>query len=75
MLELLLQSLSSGLSLWEHKDAQKYLKRVMELQEELYYEYNKGRPDHAVLDNIQFELRNITKSFSSQVAPKNSLPK
>lgn len=74
MLELLLQSLSSGLSLWKHKDARKYLDRVIELQRELYDEYNKDRPDNAVLDDIQFELRNITKSFASQVAPKNSLP-
>lgn len=67
MVEALFKALSAGLSLWQHKDARQYLDRVIELKKEWYEEYNKSRPDDAVLDNIELELHHITSSFNSAV--------
>jgi len=39
----------------------------MELKRDYYEEDNKERPDHAVLDNLEFELELLIVAFSSEV--------
>ena len=71
MIEALTGALKSGLSLWESKESRKYIYRVIKLEKEYYEEDNKDRPDMALLDNIEFQLRLISHSFSSQVSKQN----
>ena len=71
MIEALTGALKSGLSLWESKESRKYIDRVIKLEKEYYEEDNKDRPDMALLDNIEFQLRLISHSFSSQVSKQN----
>jgi len=72
MLESLIGALKSGLSLWESTESRKYIDKVIRLEREYYEEDNKQRPDMAVLDNIEFELRLVCESFSSKVGKQNS---
>jgi hypothetical protein len=67
MISTILKLLESGLSLWQHEEAQKYLEKVIDLKGQWYEEYNKEMPDDAILDNIEFELRVVSEAFSSQV--------
>ena len=67
MISALFTALSTGLSLWLHKDKTKYLDKVTKLKKEYYEEYNKERHDMARLDNIAFELQLVSEAFSSQV--------
>ena len=67
MIDSVLKLLVTGLSLWEHKDARKYLDKTIKLRKQWYEEYNKDTPDNATLDNIELELRLISEAFSSQV--------
>lgn len=62
----ILNLLTTGLSLWLHKDKTKYIDKVIKLEKQYYVEVNKSRPDHAVLDNIDFELQLISEAFNSQ---------
>jgi hypothetical protein len=72
LITALFGSLEAGLSIWQSKDARKYLDRVIKLREDWYEEYNKERPDHAVLDNLELELLIICKSFNSQARISNT---
>ena len=67
MLETIFQALATGLSLWQSKEGRKYLDRLIELKREYYAEFNKKRPDDAVLDNITLELQHISSSFAQAV--------
>lgn len=72
MTEALFLALQSGLSIWQSKEARKYLDKLLKLEKEYYEEYNQEISDDAVLDNIRFELRLISKAFNSQVGAANS---
>lgn len=75
MIDSLFKVLIPALTLWKNKDARKYLDKVIQLKKEWYSEYNKDISDDAVLDNIEFELRIISESFSSQVGTENAKAK
>lgn len=65
----LLETLSAGLSLWEHKEKNKYVDAVIELKRKWYEEYSKDPADrnHNVLDNLDVELRIIAAAFAAAV--------
>jgi hypothetical protein len=57
--------LGTGLSLWEHKEKNKYVDKYMRLKQEHYEESNK--PDHlrddGRLDRIVWELQLLSSGF------------
>ncbi len=59
--------LKTGLSLWEHKEKNKYIEKALRLEKEYYEESKKpdSERDNAKLDNIEFELHLLTVSFSA----------
>jgi len=71
--EAIFKALAAGLSIWEHKEKNKYKKKVLDLKQEYYEEYNKpdSERDDAVLDNIRFELHSIVEIFSSEIGKEN----
>jgi len=72
MTTALIGALKAGLSLWDHKEKHKYIDKVLKLEKDYYEEDNKERPDHARLDNIDWELRLICEVFSSKVGKTNA---
>lgn len=72
MIDSLFKALAAGLSLWQSKEARKYLDEVIKLKEQWYEEYNKDMPDNNKLDTIELQLHNITSVFSSQVGVPNT---
>lgn len=67
MFDSLAKALASGLSLWESKEARKYQDKLMKLRRKQREELNREDPDMAVLDNLRFELYNLSDAFNSQV--------
>lgn len=67
MIDGIIQIISAGLKLWEHNSRRKYQEQIVELQEKYYEENKKERPDHAVLDDIEFRLFVLGRSFASEV--------
>lgn len=67
MFELVFQVLAAGLGLWQSTEARKYQDRLIKLKKDWYDEFNRPYEDrdHAVLDNIERELRIIGDAFSS----------
>lgn len=64
-LSLALGVLKEGLKLWNSKESDKYLGRVIKLEKEYYEELNKPsdeRSDYR-LDSIMLELTIISQSF------------
>ena len=61
----LAEALASGLSLWKHKDARKYLDEVIKLKELWINAYN--RDNNGLMDTIELRLRVITETFHSAV--------
>lgn len=72
MFESLAGALEAGLSLWTSKESRKYIDKVIKLRKEYYEEDNKDRPDMALLDNLEFELRLVSESFGSQIRKQNA---
>ena len=72
MIESVFDALFAGLSLWGTKEGRKYLDKVIKLKKEWYDEFNKKKPDDAVLDYIILELRHISSTFASQVGAENA---
>lgn len=71
----LIESLKTGLSIWDSKLRTKYIDEVIKLEKKFYEEYNKERPDMARLDNIDFRLQLISKGFSSEARKANIVDK
>ncbi len=65
----LIDALTAGLSLWEHKDKTKYSDAIYELKRKWYEEYSKDPADrsNAVLDNLELELRLCSSAFATAV--------
>lgn len=59
------QALAAGLGLWEHKEKTKYEDRRMRLEQAYYAEKKKPDPDHAVLDDLEFQLVLLGRAFSA----------
>lgn len=70
MLGEIIKVLGAGLSLWNHKEANKYRDRLIGLEREWREETAKPREKQsdARLDNIEFEIRILAKSFAGSVA-------
>ena len=70
MFQELLKLLAAGLSLWEHKEKNKYRDKMISLERQWREETAKPRPEQsdARLDNIEFELRLLAKAFAGSVA-------
>jgi hypothetical protein len=65
--QALAQALAAGLSLWEHKEKNKYNDKLIQLERDYYAEENKAtsvRSD-AVMDNLEFELRLLARAFAA----------
>lgn len=74
MIESFIKLFTVGLQLWDDKEKNKYVDKLLSLKESYYAEYNKpieNRSD-AVLDNIRFELRILGDAFSSNAIRKNT---
>jgi hypothetical protein len=59
-------TLKAGLELWNSKERTKYTDRLIRLETERYEEKAKPRPDHAVLDRIEFDLFLLCRAFTSE---------
>jgi hypothetical protein len=70
MFEALAKALEIGLQLWLNKEKTQYVDKLVSLRSQWHAEYNK--PDDvrsdAVLDNLEFELRQLAFAFASSVA-------
>ncbi len=74
MITTILQLLTIGLQLWQHKDATKYADKVIKLKQRYRDEENKdpaNRSD-AELDDIEFELRTLCAAFCSVAGAQNA---
>jgi hypothetical protein len=70
MLDSIFKALAAGLSIWEHKEKNKYVERLMDLKRRYREEWSKApelRSD-AVIDNITFEVKLLVDSFATSVA-------
>lgn len=63
----IIHALTAGFSLWNTKESKEYSEKLIKLEKAYWNEENKKRPDMARLDNINFELRTISKAFYSAV--------
>lgn len=74
MFASLAKALGAGLSLWEHKEANKYRDKLMQLKKDYREEYSKPLTERsdAVLDGLEFELRVLCDSFASTVGGPDS---
>jgi len=70
--DLVLGVLEQSLKLWNSKEADKYLSKMIKLKKEWYEEYNKPLNDRSdiKLDNIELQLRILCQSFIQ--APKRT---
>lgn len=73
MIESVIALLSAGLKLWSDKEKTKYVDRLMALKKRYYEEYSKTeeKRSDADLDNILFDLRLLSDSFSAIVRAQN----
>ena len=67
MIGSILKLLNSALTIWEHKEVNKYRDRLMELKRDYYEESKKEPRDNARLDNIEFELLILSDSVSAEI--------
>ena len=67
MISSILKLLGSALSIWEHKEKNKYFDRYVKLENKYYEEYQKDKPDHSTLDNIERELLLLVDRVSSEI--------
>lgn len=78
MFESLAKALASGLSIWEHKEKNKYKDRLDDLRRMHREEMAKpigtdsGCRRDNVLDNLEFELRLLLDSWAGRVEGKDA---
>ena len=68
MIEAIFLALAPALELWKNEAALRYKKRLAKLQEDYYEETKKEQPDHAKLDDIEFKLQLLCRSFATEIA-------
>lgn len=68
--KLILGVLEQGLKLWNSKEANKYLDKLIKLRKDWYEEYNKPLDERSdvKLDSIELQLKILCQSFVQ--APK-----
>lgn len=73
MILQIISLLSTGLTLWNNIEKNKYTDKLMELKTKYYEEANKPEDQRsdAVMDNLMFELKVLSDSFVTSV---NSTP-
>ena len=69
MIDILLNIALAALSIWDSKLKQKYIDLVMGLKQQYYDEYNKpiGVRSDAVLDNLEFQLKNAVAALAADI--------
>jgi len=67
MVSTALLALESALDIWNHHLKVKYKKKVFNLRKRYNEETNRDQPDHAILDDIEFELQLTTRSFAQEI--------
>lgn len=69
-IQLILGILEQGLKLWNSKEADKYISKLISLKKDWYEEYNKPISERSdvKLDTIELQLRILCQSFIQ--APK-----
>lgn len=74
MFEALAKALEIGLQLWLNQEKTQYADKLVSLRSQWHAEYNK--PDDirsdAVLDNLEFELRQFAVTFAAAVGKPDS---
>jgi len=61
--EILFGVLLQGLKLWNTKESNKHLDRVLKLREDWDKAYSKNPKDNETMDNCALELERISKTF------------
>lgn len=74
---LILGILEQGLKLWNAKEANKYIDKLISLKKDWYEEYNKPIDDRSdvKLDAIELQLRILCQSFINAPKGQNSTDK
>lgn len=74
MWESLAKALAAGLSIWEHKEKNKYSEKLLSLRKARYEEENRpmDQRNDAVLDGLNFELRILVDSFAANIGESNT---
>lgn len=69
MFTVLLELAEAALSIWQSKEKRKYIDKIESLKKDFYAEKSKPRAEQsdAVLDNISFELRLVSRSLSADM--------
>lgn len=72
--QLILGVLEQGLKLWNSKEADKYVSKLIKLKKEWYAEYNKPLNERSDvrLDFIELQLRILCQSFIQAPKRENS---
>ena len=75
MFKAIVSILGPALSIWQHKNAVKYMVEMQELEVKYDNESDKERPDHNVLDRLDRDLLRIKDlvAFEITASKTNSL--
>lgn len=65
--DLILKLFGSALSIWESHEKNYFLKQYIDLNKRYYEEKSQDRVDHAVLDNLEYELSVLINAFNSKI--------
>lgn len=67
MIKSILTLLGSTLSIWENKEAKKYLELMYKLEKEYDDENDKDKPDHNVLDTTSRSIMRVSNLVSFEI--------
>jgi len=67
MIESVFNLLGAALTLWNDTQKNYFLKKYIKLKTDYYHEKNQDKPDHSILDNIEFELFLLSNTVSSEI--------
>lgn len=73
-IQLILGVLEQALKLWNSKESDKYIAKLVSLKKDWYEEYNKplGKRSDVKLDYIELQLRILCQSFIQAPKPENT---
>lgn len=74
MFTALLTVLGAGLSLWASKEKHKYIDELTDIERKYREEQNKPASERsdAILDNLEFKLRQLARNFAASVGASNA---
>lgn len=67
MIKSIFKLLGSALSIWESKEAKKYLTKVLDLEKRYDAENDKENIDHNILDRIERDLMRLSDLVSLEI--------